>query len=151
MQRRSGVSTGRWVMRATWVIDVVSPARRAWLGKIPRRGVITRAQCRCLKSPWAIWREIGDPFGTANALNRLAAALRDCEEMDASIAMFEESLAVFRSLRVPTFIAQVLANLGKTERLRGNTDRAAVLLNESLKIRRHRRPMGHCGFTGVVR
>ena len=90
---------------------------------------------RQIEESLAIFREIGDPQGQAQALNSLANIL--CEELAdfaAAEKLFAESLAITQKLGDGFGIAKVLINQGATAQATGNLERAQQLFQESLTL-----------------
>ncbi|MBZ5570117.1 MAG: tetratricopeptide repeat protein, partial [Acidobacteriia bacterium] len=77
----------------------------------------------------------GDQRGIARALNNLAGAAHDQGDYPAVLAMFEESLAIFRKLDDLGGIAMLLNNLGDLASSQSDYAGARALYIEGLTIR----------------
>jgi predicted ATPase/DNA-binding XRE family transcriptional regulator len=89
----------------------------------------------------AQYRYAGDGVGTANALVHLGEALQGQGDDEAAVALFEESLALFRGLGDRTGIMaptdkliKPLKNLGRVARRRGDYAQAQIILEEALTL-----------------
>ncbi len=85
----------------------------------------------------ALWRELGNPFELANALNNLAVVLLEIGEYVAAKQAFEETREIFQSLGYQRGIATAIHNLGETAQKMGEYVSARELLCELLRIRHH--------------
>ncbi|MDQ5852660.1 MAG: tetratricopeptide repeat protein, partial [Chloroflexota bacterium] len=85
----------------------------------------------------ALYREAGDKWGTAFALNNLATQAQYQGDYERAASLFEESLALFREVGDNWGIAFALNNLGVNVASRGGYEQAAVLCEESLARYRH--------------
>jgi len=80
----------------------------------------------------AIFREVGDTAGIAEALNMLGEVKRLQDDDDAARQLYEESLLLWRTLGDEQYVAMILHNLGRVAQRQGDSRRAAALLLESL-------------------
>ena len=80
----------------------------------------------------------------ASTLNRLGWALANLGDIDASRAVLEDSISVYRtSEQAMADIGDPLSNLSQVERLSGNLARAETLAREALDIRSRLLEPGH--------
>jgi predicted ATPase/transcriptional regulator with XRE-family HTH domain len=86
----------------------------------------------------ALFREIGDAEGIADALNSRANVAREQGDYAQATALYEESLARYRALGDLQGVAVALNNLGTAVRYQGDLARATALYSESLDLRRQR-------------
>jgi tetratricopeptide (TPR) repeat protein len=95
-----------------------------------------RAARLCYEESLAIWRELGDEGGIAQALYGLGGVAFDRGDYaDASVA-FEESLLIRRAIGNQSGVAASLSHLGLIAYDRGDHAAARSLHEESLTIRR---------------
>ena len=80
----------------------------------------------------ALWRDRGDPRGTATALNNLGWVAVHRGDYPAARALSEESLALWREIGDPGGMATALNNLGFVAYFQGAYAAAAALHQESL-------------------
>jgi predicted ATPase/DNA-binding SARP family transcriptional activator len=85
----------------------------------------------------ALWRELGNPFELANALNNLGVVLLEIGEYVAAKQAFEETREILQSLGYQRGVATAIHNLGETAQKMGEYVSARELLCESLRIRHH--------------
>jgi len=76
------------------------------------------------------------PTGLAAALNLLANAALDRGDPRQALALYEGSLALYRSAADLRGASLVLSNLGVLAQDEGDDDRAANLLSESIRLKR---------------
>ncbi|MHB8647673.1 MAG: ATP-binding protein [Thermomicrobiales bacterium] len=86
----------------------------------------------------ALWREIGDQRGLADALTCTGATLADLGEYARAAASHEESLALQRASDDQIGISASLNNLANIARHQGDRARARGLYEDALAIRRGR-------------
>ena len=86
----------------------------------------------------ALYREQGDPQGSAWALHHLGCTARDRGEYVRAATLLGESLALFRACADRRGTAWALHNLARVARDQGDADRAAALADESLALFRAR-------------
>jgi non-specific serine/threonine protein kinase len=91
----------------------------------------------------AIAREIGDAFGTGNAMLVLGHAALAVGDHDQAIRMHEAALAVMRALgdtvaNAPTTASALLGNLADVALSQGDHARATRLAEEALAVQRER-------------
>lgn len=86
----------------------------------------------------ALWREIGDQRGLADALTCTGAALADMSDYARAVASHEESLALQRANDDQLGISASLNNLANIARHQGDRARAIRLYEDALAIRRMR-------------
>jgi non-specific serine/threonine protein kinase len=82
----------------------------------------------------AVWRELGDKRGIAEALNNLGDRTRQCGNRAGGKALVEESLALFQELSDKRGIAHALNNLAEMVSEDGNHARARALFEESVPL-----------------
>ena len=82
----------------------------------------------------AFYRELGDPKGTARALQNLGFALQEKGDLDPARDCFEEALQIAQALEEESRTAVALFSLGCILRLRQDWEKAESLLRESLKL-----------------
>jgi len=85
----------------------------------------------------ALWRELGNPFELANALNNLGVTLVEIGEYVPAKEAYEETREIFQSLGYQRGVALAMHNLGEVAYKMGKYANARELLRESLRIRRH--------------
>jgi len=101
-------------------------------GTLARRlGSGTLADAR-FRASIAIYREVGDERGLAEALRGLAAVRADLDDHEAALALFEEAVALLRRLDEPAELAVALNHLGAALARDGRGARATVLYEEAL-------------------
>ena len=84
----------------------------------------------------ALWRQIGDVQGTADALNNLGSVLQQQGDDAGAMALHEESLALYRDLADTRGIAGALNQMGCIVRDSQHAyDQATMMLEVSLFIR----------------
>jgi tetratricopeptide (TPR) repeat protein len=84
----------------------------------------------------SLWRELGDRWGIALALNNLGITMRAQGDLAEAASLHEESLDLFRALEDTGGIALVLSNLGGVAEGRGEYAKAAAFYRESLDLYR---------------
>jgi predicted ATPase/class 3 adenylate cyclase len=82
----------------------------------------------------AVWRELGDQRGMAEALNNIGVGMRYLGDRARSQAAVEESLALFRGVSDKRGIAHALNNLAELARIDGDLTRARALFEESVPL-----------------
>ena len=82
----------------------------------------------------AVWRELGDKRGIAEALNNLGVTTRDRGDRARGKVLVEESLALFRELSDQRGVAHALNNLAEIARDDGDHARARALFEESVPL-----------------
>ena len=82
----------------------------------------------------AVWRELGDQRGMAEALNNIGVGMRYLGDRERSQATVEESLALFRGLSDKRGIAHALNNLAELARGDADLARARALFEESVPL-----------------
>lgn len=85
----------------------------------------------------ALYREMGDRGGIADALNTLGLVADNLGDPHHAAALYKESLALYRELGSIWEIATSLNNLGVLARAQGEYVRASAFLEESLIRRRN--------------
>jgi predicted ATPase/DNA-binding CsgD family transcriptional regulator len=93
-----------------------------------------------LRRSIALWREVGDAHGLADALQELGLQAGDSGDAAGARAALEESLALFRTAGDAAGTANALHGLGFRAEERGELSTAQELLEESLALRR---ALGH--------
>ncbi|MDQ2785112.1 MAG: tetratricopeptide repeat protein [Chloroflexota bacterium] len=89
-----------------------------------------------LRTSVALWREIGDQRGLADALTCTGATLADMGEYARATVAHEESLALQRASDNQSGISASLNNLANIARHQGDRSRAIQLYDDALAIRR---------------
>ena len=84
----------------------------------------------------AMWRELGDSYGTATTLNNLSVLTRQQSDLDAARAFNERVLAISREIGHRWLTALCLINLGPTIHDQGHSNEGRQMLEESLAITR---------------
>lgn len=87
-----------------------------------------------LEESVALFKQFGDEYGYAWALNHLGQVARLQGDQALAMNCFTESQALFRRLGKPWNTAWAVANLGEAMLTAGETDRAAQLHQESLAL-----------------
>jgi len=87
-----------------------------------------------MEASLAIWRELGDKAGVADALNRLGTICRMQGDPSSARAYFEQSLAMARDTDDRFEIGRALNNLGTLASDRGDYEASRSLLLESLAL-----------------
>jgi predicted ATPase len=134
---RGYLSEGRrWLETAHEASTGVSAATRAKALKgagvlAHYQGDYGQAEALCGES-LALYRELTDKHGTADALSAFALATRTRGEFTAAQAMFEEALAIFSDLGDKQGVARTLDRLGIAVWFQGDDERARGLLETSL-------------------
>jgi tetratricopeptide (TPR) repeat protein len=82
----------------------------------------------------AVWRELGDQRGIAEALNNIGVGMRYLGDRAQSQAAVEQSLVLFRGLSDKRGIAHALNNLAELARIDGDLTRARALFEESVPL-----------------
>jgi predicted ATPase len=82
----------------------------------------------------AVWRELRDKRGIAEALNNLGDVMHQCGDRAGAKPLVEESLALFQELGDRRGIAHALINLGAVFGDEGDTTRARALYEESVPL-----------------
>jgi predicted ATPase/class 3 adenylate cyclase len=82
----------------------------------------------------AVWRELGDQRGMAEALNNIGVGMRYLGDRARSQAAVEESLVLFRGVADKRGIAHALNNLAELARIDGDLTRARALFEESVPL-----------------
>ncbi len=82
----------------------------------------------------ALWRELGDRRGMAEALNNIGVSMRYLGDRARSKVLVEESLTLFRGLSDKQGIAHALNNLAELARTDGDLARARGLFEESVPL-----------------
>ena len=95
------------------------------------QGDYGQAEALCRES-LALYRELDDEHGIADALSALALATRTRGEFAAAETMFEEVLSIFRGLGDKQGVARTLDRLGIAVWFQGDDQRASHLLEASL-------------------
>jgi non-specific serine/threonine protein kinase len=138
---RSYLTEGRrWLDAALASSEGMPPAARA--KALVGAGSLARDQgdyalgMRLLEESVGLWRELGDRWWTAQALNVLALTADVKGESERAVLLMEEALGLFRELGDDERSAAILINLGATALFRGDYDRSAGLLEEALRSRR---------------
>ncbi len=83
----------------------------------------------------ALWRELGNPFELATALNRLAGALGGIHEYAAAQQAQEECRDIYQALGYRRGVALAIQNLGGAAFERGDYVRARAFMCDALRIR----------------
>jgi len=87
-----------------------------------------------MEASLAIWRELGDKAGVADALNRLGTICRMQGDPSSARAYFEQSLALARDTDDRFEIGRALNNLGTLASDRGDYEASRSFLLESLAL-----------------
>jgi predicted ATPase/DNA-binding XRE family transcriptional regulator len=82
----------------------------------------------------AIYRELGDERGLADALGGLAPLMVQLDDYEASLALFGEAVVLLRRLDDPPKLAVALNHLGVALARDGNAARAKALYEEALAM-----------------
>ena len=142
--RRSHMSEGRgWLEAALEVGGTVQPSLRAeafcCAGMLARlQGDYPRATQLC-EAGLALYRELGDRWGIAFAVNELGRMVTRTGEYAQAQALLEESLALRRGIGDKSLVAYALDGLGSLAVEQGEYGRAQALQEESLALRRGQR------------
>ncbi|MGE5377604.1 MAG: ATP-binding protein [Bacteroidota bacterium] len=83
----------------------------------------------------ALWRELGNPFELATALNRLSGPLIEFHEYAAAQQALEECRDIYQALGYRRGVALATQNLGHNAEVLGDYDRARECYREALRIR----------------
>jgi non-specific serine/threonine protein kinase len=128
----------RWLERGLAIDRPVAPAARAaalsmagWLARF--QDEVERAETFLTES-LALYRELGDEEGYADALDSLGDVAHFRGEQEQAQALHEENLARRRARGDRWGVAMTLNSLGWVALARGDHDRAEELLEESLGI-----------------
>jgi tetratricopeptide (TPR) repeat protein len=106
------------------------------LGRVEhRRGNTERAVAHYEES-LALFRELGQGWGSAYTLANLGVATLGHWDLDRALALNEESLSTYKELGDKSGMALVLTNLGDVAWERSEEDRATALYNEALALHR---------------
>jgi predicted ATPase/DNA-binding SARP family transcriptional activator/DNA-binding CsgD family transcriptional regulator len=95
------------------------------------------AQARALgEASLAVWRALGDPEGTAQALSHLGIYVRELGDYARAQALLEEGLALYRTLGAPGAppppeTAHTLLRLGEVFQAQGDVGRARACYEEA--------------------
>jgi predicted ATPase/class 3 adenylate cyclase len=144
---RGYVREGReWLDQALELARAQSPAAVTWVG----RRALARALdgAAFLRGRWsdfsamvtlqtealAVWRELGDKRGIAEALNNLGDRTRQLGNRSGARALVEESLGLFQEVSDARGIAHALNNLGEILVEDGEHTRARALFEQSVPI-----------------
>lgn len=84
----------------------------------------------------ARFRDIGDKYGTANALVALGFDAQTRQDYERAIALSQEGLRLYREIGHPFWIATVLENLVHTMLRIGSLERALEYLGEAIAVAR---------------
>jgi predicted ATPase/class 3 adenylate cyclase/tetratricopeptide (TPR) repeat protein len=119
-------------------ITLVSQRARAKLldgaGRLRARWSEYAKACELDAEALAVWRELGDQRGMAEALNNLGVGMRYLGDRARSKVAVEEGLALFRGLADRRGIAHALNNLAELARIEGDLARARALFEESVPL-----------------
>ena len=128
-----------WLERGLDGVDVAPPVRARALttagGAAWFLGDAERA-LGMFEEALAIFREVGDPAGMAEALNRLGPPLEAAGRSEEADRCVEEAVALSRELELRDELALGLHILGVTAAERGDLERAQELLEESTALLR---------------
>jgi predicted ATPase/DNA-binding SARP family transcriptional activator len=89
-----------------------------------------------LQEALALYRELGDKDGVAEALNNLGAVMSDLNEYRRSLEYFEEALPLRRETGNMRSVALLLYNIGTTLVFLGDVEPGAAYLEECVSIYR---------------
>jgi tetratricopeptide (TPR) repeat protein len=92
------------------------------------------AAMRLTTESLAVWRQVGDRRGIAEALNLLGDLDVDRSELDAAQERYEGALALYRELEDRSGIAETLYNLADVALREANVDTAEALLVECRQL-----------------
>jgi predicted ATPase/DNA-binding SARP family transcriptional activator len=137
---------GDWTEGAQWLLRALAqqpqarPATRAWglsmaSELLDKLGRISEADALAAES-LALFRELGEARGLADALCNLAGARLSQNDYDRAVPLLLESLALYRQLDVPTGAALALSYLGMLAKEQGDYDRAVACHEECLELNR---------------
>jgi predicted ATPase/DNA-binding SARP family transcriptional activator len=102
---------------------------------IYRLGALEPAKV-ALEESLDLYRELGDPTGTARAVGELGSVAVFEGDYERAASLYEESAALFRSAGDKMRLASVLANLGAVANIQGNYERGRPLIEEALALHR---------------
>jgi predicted ATPase/transcriptional regulator with XRE-family HTH domain len=129
-------TSGALAWRLGSVDPVVGAAALAASGALAwRLGSDELAAARFRESV-AVYRELGDDRGLAEALRGLGPALERLGDHEASLALFEEAVALLRGLDDRPALAVALMHLGVAVSRDGHAGRATALYEEALALYR---------------
>jgi predicted ATPase/DNA-binding SARP family transcriptional activator len=137
---------GDWTEGAQWLTRALAqnfqarPALRAWGQSLAsevmdKLGRIAEADALAAESQ-ALFRELGDAHGLANALCNLAGARLSQNDYERAEPLLLEAIALYRQLDSPTGLATALGYLGMLAKEQGDFDRAVQCHAESLELNR---------------
>jgi predicted ATPase len=89
-----------------------------------------------LEESLALYRDLGDRRGAAEALRGIALAAGGRGDHDRAIALLEEAASTLRDVADPALVASALMNLGVEVSHHGDPLRATALYEEALALRR---------------
>jgi non-specific serine/threonine protein kinase len=98
----------------------------------------------------AIFRAVGDGFGTARCLTGLGAVASARREFAEGAARLEEAQAIYRKLGDRRGLAVTLNNLGAAAWNQGDLDRAGERIAEALDLARSAGDLGNVAQLGVA-
>jgi predicted ATPase len=81
-----------------------------------------------------LFRELGDPEGTARTIAELGAIAVAESDFDRGVAMYEECVAIFREQGKTSRLATALGNLGAIANMRGDRRTAVGHLTEAIAL-----------------
>lgn len=108
------------------VLDGAARMRARWSEFPPATDLLTQGL--------AVWRELGDKHGIAEALNNLAAGATQSGDRARAKVLVAESLALFRELSDKRGTAHALNNLAEILNADGDLVSARVLFEESVPL-----------------
>jgi non-specific serine/threonine protein kinase len=136
--RGSQVEGRSWLQRALERGDAAPPVVRAKAlaaigGLADAQGDYEQATAYASES-LAIWREIGDKAGMANAFRVLAFIAHNHSDWEHAIPLYEASLALSRDMGDTLGAARILSNLGRVACFQEDYDRALTLFQEAVAL-----------------
>jgi predicted ATPase len=151
---RSHMTEGRNWLEAMLAVGTAAPARprAAALHAAGRlafyQGDLGRA-VELHEEALALWRELGDRHGIADAVINLGALAYWQGDFGRALTLFEEVLALRRELADRQGIARALINLGIVAHWQGDAGRALALLEEGLALARELGDKVLCALTVI--
>jgi non-specific serine/threonine protein kinase len=125
-----------WLSRSGGTRSAARATALGWLASLDRFAGGTRAAELAAES-LALWRELGDARGIANALLVVGSALSDRADYAGAVPALEEAAVLLAALGDPTAAGLARMALGGAALDQGDTERAEVLLTEALAVFRH--------------